>query len=961
MTSVITIYNSYGAELVTVTVSTDSYRRWQVMGEHAVTLNFQHAGFLEVPVGSYITYKGQRYTLYNPSNFTKNANRNYDYTLRLEAYQATMADSIFINIPDGRTSFSRTARPQEFLKSLVDNLNRNDIGWTVGLYIDAAPKTIQFNETNCSEALRLMAEAFNTEWEVNGKTISLRKVEYNKDAPLALQYGNGFKCKDENSSAELGRINFDNSRPISRLFVRGGERNIDYSTYGSQTLLLPELGQSLAYDGTHFQDEEGFNSSIARAYIVWDSTRRLMGPLISKTESRREGSVELTEIYPMREGAVTGVLWYYKEVEHTSYSSALSAAQADGADGGSVFCDFFDNTIPASLDYSQHRLNGEQMTVVFQTGMLAGREFAVQQEENTVSGYVHVDPSDPAKNRRFKLVTEFVDGFPMPGGNFSPVVGDKYAVFGMKMPQEYIGDNATKSGASWDLFREAVKYLYLNEDYRFTFKGELDGIWAQRNWDAVEDKIVAGGHVLFSDPQFQPDGVLIRISAIKEYLIQPYKPIIELTNVVIGGGLRGELAEIPQQEVVIDEQAREIRQLKSRRWRDTEETKINIDELYAAMGEALSASSLSTMYVRVGNEMGQFRFVTSRTSNITSQTAPTIDYDPLTNRIRISGGTTGATAYIQHQTLGIDDLDGKSPTGGNGTTIRPASEYKSWSLPSALSDVLEKDKHYWIYARVSKTTTTGTFLVEATARTAFEDSNFYYLVVGSLNSEREGERSFFPLYGFAELGPGQLTIGLIRSADGNTWLNLNTGDFHIGNDTTYLDWNAISAALTLHNAGLVIGDRIALNPDGSGLLAGGKIYWDVEGNLYVDTAIIKNSKLTDVEVSGILQGVTGSFKSLNCVDNNGNIVGGISFGQDGKMWIDGDLFQQSDHFYANNIFCRGTFGAQSRNTMVVYGTYGFYYPDGLGVSATKVRVDFASDTAGGRTYYRIPLSSGILG
>ena len=298
----IIIYNPDGSELVRVVCSTNSYRRWQVMGEHAVTLNFEYAGFLEIPVGSYISFKGHRYTLYNHSDFTKNGRRKYAYTLKLQSYQALMDDAIFINIPDGRTSFNRSARPHEFLESLVENLNREDSGWTVGAYIEAQPKDIAFNETTCSEALRLMAEAFKTEWEVNGKEISLRKVEYFKGTPLRLQYGKG-----KGFIPGLGRGNFDGTRPINRLFVRGGERNIDYSTYGSQTLLMP-AGQSISYDGTYFEDQAGFNSALARTYTVSGDGRSLIRTEIDPI-SKREGSVDLTEIYPMREGTITRILW----------------------------------------------------------------------------------------------------------------------------------------------------------------------------------------------------------------------------------------------------------------------------------------------------------------------------------------------------------------------------------------------------------------------------------------------------------------------------------------------------------------------------------------------------------------------------------------------------------------------------------------------------------------------------
>ena len=77
-------------------------------------------------------------------------------------------------------------------------------------------------------------------------------------------------------------------------------------------------------------------------------------------------------------------------------------------------------------------------------------------------------------------------------------------------------DNATKTGASWDMFREAVRYLYEREERQFTFIGELDGIWAKKNWLAIGAKLVPGGYVDFSDPQFQPDGILIRITGVRD-------------------------------------------------------------------------------------------------------------------------------------------------------------------------------------------------------------------------------------------------------------------------------------------------------------------------------------------------------------------------------------------------------------------------------------------------------------
>jgi predicted small secreted protein len=118
---------------------------------------------------------------------------------------------------------------------LVDNLNERDSGWSVGSYVDSVEKVISFNHTSCNDALRQMAEAFNTEYEIIGKQISLRRVEYNKDNPLALSYGfgNGFK-------SGVKRENSGDSKAIEILYVQGGERNVNPTIYGSQELLLPK-------------------------------------------------------------------------------------------------------------------------------------------------------------------------------------------------------------------------------------------------------------------------------------------------------------------------------------------------------------------------------------------------------------------------------------------------------------------------------------------------------------------------------------------------------------------------------------------------------------------------------------------------------------------------------------------------------------------------------------------------
>ncbi len=60
----IDIFRPDNTKLATITFETSSYRMWQVMGEHSVNLNFSlpqidnglTTGFIEIPVGSYVTF-----------------------------------------------------------------------------------------------------------------------------------------------------------------------------------------------------------------------------------------------------------------------------------------------------------------------------------------------------------------------------------------------------------------------------------------------------------------------------------------------------------------------------------------------------------------------------------------------------------------------------------------------------------------------------------------------------------------------------------------------------------------------------------------------------------------------------------------------------------------------------------------------------------------------------------------
>lgn len=703
---------------IDILVDTSSYRYTALQNVGTLYLYFASEEFINIPVGAYCIYKNITYYLMDPDDFKKKSSRNFEYTLVMYDIGAILGKYKCRDIVSKRLKFDYTAKPHEHLQLIVDNLNMRDSGWKVGECIEAEEKTINYNHIFCSEALPTIADTFKTEYEIDPaiKTIHLRKVEYNKGEPLPLEYG-----KDKGFVPGLGRSNKDGNRPVTILYVQGGEQNIDFSKYGSKELLLPK-NQRLEYEGrAYVSDAEGLY--IKRA----DTT----------LTDVQEDSLDCSHISPKRVGSVSNVVVSDKEKN---------------------FYDFIDSSIPDDLNFEDYVIEGNNMTVIFQSGMLAGsnKEFEVK--------YVH-------KERKFLITPQEIDGQIMPNDIYKPNLGDKYAVFGIQLPDAYICNNSTKEGASWDMFREAVKYLYENEDPKFTFKGELDSIYSKKRWLSIGGKIKLGGYILFKDPQFIPEGIKIRITSIKEYIHRPYSPIIELSNTTTGATVSSELNKIESNEVKTDNQYKNSIQFTKRRFRDAKETISMLNDALLHFSGSISPISVQTMSLLVGDESLQFRFVNNKTNP--TQVEYLVTYDSKKKVLSAPGG------ILQHMTIGIDTL----------SSGHKASEYKFWDIEKYTSPTLTETVGYYLYVKANKNGTTGSYVLSKNAIKLEGVEGYYHFLVGILNSEFEEDRSFVELFGFTEILPGRITTDRIVSSDGLNFMDFVNNAFRVGNSDSYFDWN----------------------------------------------------------------------------------------------------------------------------------------------------------------------------
>ena len=701
---------------IDILVDTSSYRYTALQNVGTLYLYFASEEFINIPVGAYCIYKNITYYLMDPDDFKKKSSRNFEYTLVMYDIGAILGKYKCRDIVSKRLKFDYTAKPHEHLQLIVDNLNMRDSGWKVGECIEAEEKTINYNHIFCSEALPTIADTFKTEYEIDPaiKTIHLRKVEYNKGEPLPLEYG-----KDKGFVPGLGRSNKDGNRPVTILYVQGGEQNIDFSKYGSKELLLPK-NQRLEYEGrAYVSDADGLY--IKRADITLTDVQ--------------EDSLDCSNIYPKRVGSVSDIIVSDEEKN---------------------FYDFIDSSIPEDLNFEDCLIEGNTMTVIFQSGMLAGKEFEVK--------YVH-------KERKFLITPQEIDGQVMPNDIYKPNLEDKYAVFGIQLPDAYICNNSTKEGASWDRFREAAKYLYENEDPKFTFKGELDSIYSKKRWLSIGGKIKLGGYILFKDPQFIPEGIKIRITSIKEYIHRPYSPIIELSNTTTGTTVSSELNKIESNEIKTDNQYKNSIQFTKRRFRDAKETISMLNDALLHFSGSISPISVQTMSLLVGDESLQFRFVNNKTNP--AQVEYLVTYDSTKKVLSAPGG------ILQHMTIGINTLSSE----------HKASEYKFWDIEKYTSPTLTETVGYYLYVKANKNGTTGSYVLSKNAIKLEGVEGYYHFLVGILNSEFEEDRSFVELFGFTEILPGRITTDRIVSSDGQNFIDFVNNAFRVGDTDSYLDWN----------------------------------------------------------------------------------------------------------------------------------------------------------------------------
>lgn len=538
----------------------------------------------------------------------------------------------------------------------------------------------------------MVASKFETEVQLDGGKIAFGRVEKYKGDPLTLPYRQGLQKEitTEPDSKETA---------LGRLYVMGGEHNIDPAKYGTRTLHLPK-GGALSVEGHTFRVDA------AGRYISLEGDTRL---------NTSERALDATTIYPKRVGTISKV-------------------EQKGDEW-----DVIDETNP--VDYTQHRVGGDVMRLEFQSGRLAGRSFDLTTKDDKLTGYVHAE-------KRFRLVRREIDGVLMPEpGTFYPSVGDKYAIFGCSLPDEYV------ASAEAEMLSIGARYMAGRLEARVQYRAELDGLWSKKNWSAVAHKLTIG-----TIARLEGTANEVRISSVRTTLNSPYTPRITFSNApYMVGSLTTQIATLESAEVRTREETRQsLLSLQARTYEDTKVVREMIERLRVeGFTQAIKPETLQSMYAVIGSPALQFDFV--------------------------RGGRSVPFSWSEGKGGTITIPGQRIQRKASGTTLEPGDKSTVTDIPALTYTLKAEEQQAYVYTELSP----APHFVISTKPLAISPDR---LLVGLLNGE-EGKRAFTPLYGFTEITPGQLKTDLIRSQDGKSYWDLLSGKFATTGDLLIGDPN----------------------------------------------------------------------------------------------------------------------------------------------------------------------------
>ena len=415
----INIKNIDGSLLYAAPVTKDAVFHHELMSSEYIELVFNEVTVIDIPIGAYVEYNGSRYTVTNPVT-PDIIDGGYKYSIQFKADWMRWEGITYFYINEfsqkNETSWSMTATPDLFLQMIVENISRAT-GKTYTFSYDSsltATKDLQFNNTTVLEALSMVADAFETEWWIEGTVIHLSRCEHG-DA-LALTYGQNIGVPSVQRSSEYA----------TRIYAFGSTRNItqDYQNSGTTNALV----------------EKRLTLPASKYPNGYKDIKPNLSP-----EEIIEKTVIFDDIYPSSDFAISDV--------RVKVSVDSTTEVGKDENGNPIYASmpvyFFKI---AGIAFSEDLIiEGLTLKVHFLTGHLQGREFELA---------YHKDTSE------YEIIVNQDGAIKLPNETLLPQDNDVVVLFNIVMPDEYVTSAENRLEAALDDYIEK-KLLSDNNTYSF--------------------------------------------------------------------------------------------------------------------------------------------------------------------------------------------------------------------------------------------------------------------------------------------------------------------------------------------------------------------------------------------------------------------------------------------------------------------------------------------------------------
>lgn len=430
MDAKIDIYGISGDVICSVLITKDAVSHEELMTSDYIQLSWNDDKTIVLPAGAYIIYQDEKYSLIEPYLPLRENEAEYKYTPQFHS-RIMIWDKIPVPLytyeSDGLTIKSRemdwdfTGSPADAMY-MVKQAIKNETGedWTIQLS-ESLPATITISSQSTSifSNLNNIAEECETEWWTDKKTNTIYLSECKYGTPLKLIVGENVSVPSVSESKD---------GYYTRFYAFGSTRNITQE-YDSGQATNHIANKRLGLDPTKypggFKDIKGhFENGVFTSDLM-------PGEIFIKT-------LFFDKIFPSSKLTISDVRARLK-YRLDNNGNKIKIGGTDDEPVYEQYAIWYFQIENFNFD-KESIIDGKNLSVSFESGQLAGRDFELKYYDKPEKKNDEADVTTfEIKTGDYEIIIDESTGNIIPGLSYIiPQNGDQIILFNIIMPSEYV-------------------------------------------------------------------------------------------------------------------------------------------------------------------------------------------------------------------------------------------------------------------------------------------------------------------------------------------------------------------------------------------------------------------------------------------------------------------------------------------------------------------------------------------